>query len=212
MQFLILITAFTDYNVVSAQIEAELIAVQDRGERRTNESSTAANGDEIKRHYDRLVSLNLHSKSAPLPSLSVFRTLPIVALLQKPSVPPGTKKKNKIPGVGQVLEGEDSLIKHILSRDLGGWRKSVEAGLSVTLGIPEWKTARNNRLHPLARVTARWTCSKCGKVARGYRWDECLDFEGVCQHECRKGKGKESSWKAEQFVKDDKVRISPFHM
>ncbi|KAJ7892743.1 hypothetical protein B0H14DRAFT_2335164, partial [Mycena olivaceomarginata] len=88
-----------------------------------------------------------------------------------------------------------------------GWRKGAETVLGATLGIPEWKTARNNRLHPVARLTARWNCGNCGKVAGAYKWDACLDYQGACKHECAKSKkGKEPvPWTAEQFVKDDKA-------
>ncbi|KAJ7634803.1 hypothetical protein FB45DRAFT_909894 [Roridomyces roridus] len=198
-----------DYDLAAAQIDEELIYVQGRGERRTDESSTATNRNEVQRHYDRLITETPHSKSAPLPSFSVFCTLPIVDLLQMSSAPPGTSKKTNVRGVEQELTESNTRIKQMLTADLARWRKVAEEALGAGLGFPQWKTARTNRLHPVARVTGRWKCGTCDKVARAYRWDECLDFEGVCKHECGGVKGKrkkgESNWKVEQFIKDEKA-------
>ncbi|KAJ7266961.1 hypothetical protein B0H12DRAFT_1179422 [Mycena haematopus] len=193
-----------DYDLVAAKIEAEMISVQDRQRRRTNEATIRANTKQVERHYQRLVLASRSKVPAdPWPSLAAFRAMPILGLLQSRSglmSAPDVRAK-KVPGVARELQDE-TLASQLLASEMRSWRKTAEAQLGATLGIPEWRTARSNRLHPVARLTARWTCGKCGEVARAYKWDGCLDYQGVCKHECKKGKG--SLWKAENFVKADK--------
>ncbi|KAJ7033751.1 hypothetical protein C8F04DRAFT_1002688 [Mycena alexandri] len=192
-----------DYDVVSAQIEAEMISIRDRRERRSDEATIRANRAQVEQHYQRLLSTSRSQvPSAPLPSLSQFRAMPILDLLQRPAA--ASKMTKKSPGVAHELKSE-TLVNQLLTSELARWRKGAEVALGATLGLPEWKTARNNKLHPVARLTARWNCGKCGKVGRAYKLDECLDYQGVCKHECTKSKKQSSSWKAEQFVKDDKA-------
>ncbi|KAJ6588847.1 hypothetical protein B0H19DRAFT_1101444 [Mycena capillaripes] len=201
-----------DYDVVAAKIEAEMISMQDKHVRRTAEATIRTNRAQVEQHYQRLASTSRSKVPAvPLPSLSEFRAMPILDLLQSPSASaPSTtmdgKSKKGGPGVTRELKKE-SLVNQLLNSELTWWRKDAEKALGATLGLSEWRTAKNNKLHPVARLTARWNCGKCGKVARSYKWDECLDYEGVCKHECRKDKksSKGSLWKAEQFVKDDKA-------
>ncbi|KAJ7728423.1 hypothetical protein DFH07DRAFT_851162 [Mycena maculata] len=190
-----------DYDVVSAKIEAEMISAKDRQERRISEATVQTNRAQIEQHYQRLLS-SPRVKGAPLPSLTVFRAMPILDLLQSASASMPLAAAKKTPGVAHELQ-KDTIIKHLLASELARWRKKAEIGLGAALGIPEWKTARTNRLHPVARANARFSCSACGKVARPYKWDDCLDYEGVCKHECQKGK--KNNWKVEQFVKDDKA-------
>ncbi|KAJ6595755.1 hypothetical protein DFH09DRAFT_1135523 [Mycena vulgaris] len=199
-----------DYDVAAAQIENEMISIQEKRQRSTNEATIRTNRAHVEQHYHRLLSAT-HTKVSPLPSLSEFRAMPILDLLQSPSASassvPLDRKAQKADGVAHELKTE-TLVNKLLTSELVRWRKGAEAALGATLGVPEWKTARNNRLHPVARLTARWNCGKCGKVARAYKWDECLDYEGVCKHECTKGKKRnpmESLWKAEYFVKDEKA-------
>ncbi|KAF7344587.1 hypothetical protein MSAN_01940800 [Mycena sanguinolenta] len=195
-----------DYDLVADKIEAEMIATQDRHGRRTNEATLRANRAQVEQHYQRLVSASRSKVPAdPLPSLAAFRTMPVLDLLQSPSgVAWAQNVQTKVPGVAHELQ-HGTLVKQILSSELTRWRKTAEDELGVTLGIPEWRTARSNKLHPVARLTARWSCGKCGNLPGQYKWDGCLDYLGVCKHECSKSKKKESNWKAENFVKDDKA-------
>ncbi|KAJ7927542.1 hypothetical protein B0H13DRAFT_2312484 [Mycena leptocephala] len=199
-----------DYDVVAAQIEAEMISTKDRAVRRASEATIRTNRAQVEQHYQRLISTaRSQVPVVPLPSLAEFRAMPILDLLQSPSAsataPSGKPKKG--PGVALELKSE-TLVNNLLTSELTRWRKDAETALGATLGLSEWKTARNNKLHPVARLTARWNCGKCGRVARPYKWDECLDYQGVCKHECTKSKKRsprESVWKAEQFVRDDKA-------
>ena len=120
-------------------------------------------------------------------------------MVQSPSST--TQIESFIPGswVLERLEGE-----------LGTWREKAREGLSATLGYPNWKTASTKILHPVDRVTARFLCKRCSKLPVRYRDDECFDFRGACLHQCpltKKEQRAKIPWKAEIFVKDEKVRI-----
>lgn len=56
----------------------------------------------------------------------------------------------------------------------------------------------------------RFRCKQCSVYDGDYTEDECLDFRGVCMHECTvngvKGNRK-AKWSVENFEGDDKVRI-----
>jgi hypothetical protein len=199
-----------DYDLISTKIDAEMVKMRDRQERRTEQATIRENRAQVEQHHQRLISLaRAKVPSDPLPSLAHFRAMPILGLLQTHSAPvsaPNWKQKEG-PDVAKELQ-TDTVVNQLLASELTRWRKGAETVLGATLGIPEWKTARNNKLHPVARLTARWNCGNCGKVAGAYKWDACLDYQGACKHECAKSKkGKEPvPWTAEQFVKDDKVR------
>ncbi|KAJ6541129.1 hypothetical protein B0H10DRAFT_2137610 [Mycena sp. CBHHK59/15] len=199
----------THYKLLAAQIEVEMIHVQEKRQRSLDEITTKTNRTQIDQHYQRLVSASA-SKVLPFPSLAQFRAMPILDLLQSSSASASAAigpTAKKVPGISHELKSA-TLVNQLLTSELARWRSGAEAALLVTLGLPEWKTARNNRLQPVARLTARWNCGQCGGVAKAYKWDECLDYEGVCKHECpmskKKNKG-ETGWKAERFVKDDKA-------
>jgi hypothetical protein len=196
-----------------------MIVVREKQERSIGEDTIRSNRTQVSQHYHRLVSSA--TKVAVMPSLSQFRAMPILDLLQSASASTPTPtqvsrkaaKTKKAAAVALELK-TPTLVSQLLDAELAKWRKGAEAALAVTLGVPEWKTARRNRLHPVTRLTARWKCGQCQSVGSAYKWDGCLDYEGVCKHECtktRKQKTKKgaSGWKAENFVKDDKVLFSP---
>ncbi|KAK7044656.1 hypothetical protein R3P38DRAFT_2880006 [Favolaschia claudopus] len=194
-----------DYDVVSDKIEAEMISAQERQTRRTNEATLKANRLQVEQHYQRLVTASRSKVPMdPLPSLEEFRTMPVLNLIKVPAIP-AAAPKGKGAAKGSVVDLKNNdVVAQLLQSELTGWRKEAETALGKTLGVTQWKTARNNKLHPARRLTARWNC-KCGKVSWPYKWDESLDFQGVCKHECTKSKKSRARWDADQFVKDDKA-------
>ncbi|KAJ7058052.1 hypothetical protein C8F01DRAFT_1027474 [Mycena amicta] len=214
-----------DFTVVADVIEAEILAFKEREERRAKEATIRANRAQVEEHYHRLLT-EARTPTPPiaLPSLTEFRTMPILRLLQSPDASSSatsqaavafSRKANatrKTPTVTHDLKNKETLVSKLLDSELDKWRRTAERDLGVILGFPaEWKTAKSNVLHPVKRLTARWTCKKCGKVGRAYKWDECMDFDGVCRHECpgsRESKHrprKESIWASENFVKDEQA-------
>lgn len=141
-----------------------------------------------------------------MPSLSTFRQLPVIAMLQ-------SAESSASASVAQTLSSNEVMQK-LLDTQLKKWTEKAMQDLGYTLGFPKnWKNASKNILHPVERVTARFLCKKCQRVDVKYRDDESLDFAGACLHECgignaKKGRaqrGRRNVWESSKFVKDDKV-------
>jgi hypothetical protein len=101
-----------------------------------------------------------------------------------------------------------ALVAELVAADLKTWMASAREKLSESLGFPKWRSASKTRLHPLDRITARFRCQGCGKVAKRYEKERCLDFAGVCAHECPsddKKARKPVDWSADRFIKDEKA-------
>jgi hypothetical protein len=100
------------------------------------------------------------------------------------------------------------LVAELVKDDLNKWREPVRKALAIELGFEEWKSASSKKLHPVDRLTARFRCKKCLKVAQRYKDDGSLDFAGACGHQCPnvpKSARSKPSWSPDQFAKDDKV-------
>ncbi|EEB98978.1 hypothetical protein MPER_01417 [Moniliophthora perniciosa FA553] len=138
-------------------------------------------------------------EEAPLPSLQTFRQLPIIAQLQKDSGPTLDLEK----------ELHSEVVKSLLHNQLEEWRNKAKEHLAGVIGASKnWKSANQNKLHPVERVTARFRCSRCGdRVGIKYSNDMCLPFAGTCAHQCSlppgSKKGPLPPWKVETFVKDE---------
>ncbi|KAL0057936.1 hypothetical protein AAF712_015400 [Marasmius tenuissimus] len=183
-----------DYDVRQATINAELLKIKEQRARRTHEETYRQARASVAKHYNRLRAGRLEM---PLPTLEVFRDLPIVAQLQK----------NSQPNINLDNELKSSVITSLLHTQLEEWREKAMDHLLTLLGLPTgWKSASKNKLHPTQRVTARFRCGRCTRIEMRNREDECLDLAGVCAHTCEASKkGRIPQWKIENFVKDDKA-------
>ncbi|KAH7922757.1 hypothetical protein BV22DRAFT_1131164 [Leucogyrophana mollusca] len=187
-----------DVSVIRADIEAQLLRMKEGRQRRINEDSYRRRRADVEQHYNRLKS----GGDIILPTLAEFRKLPVMKVMVG-------KLSSASTGVAGELKSSP-LIRELIRDDLKKWTESVRATLSITLGCPEWKSASKTRLHPLDRLTARFKCKKCDKVAKRYSVDGCLDFAGVCAHQCPHLNKKEAAkyvWSPDQFVKDEKVAV-----
>ncbi|TFK34477.1 hypothetical protein BDQ12DRAFT_738215 [Crucibulum laeve] len=198
-----------DLNLAKSMIEQQLLELTEKRQRRAKEAAYAHNRAEIDTHYQRLRS----SKACPypLPSLPVFRQLPVVNLLLLSEVDGG--KASPSGAIGKTLQST-ALMRTMLEEQLKKWGDSARETLVQTLGYSGWKTANKGILHPVERLDARWTCNRCHDVPHRYAEDGCLDFEGVCRHECKdkaKSKGKAAKrrgkdvWVSTMFIKDEKA-------
>ncbi|KAH7910256.1 hypothetical protein BJ138DRAFT_129661 [Hygrophoropsis aurantiaca] len=185
-----------DVSAIQVEMEAQLLNIVERRKRRIEEESFRRRRADVEQHYNRLKSAG----ELVLPTLAEFRKLPtmqvVVGKVSSASLGVSTELKNS------VLFGE------MIREDLRKWMEPVRDILSHQLGAAQWKTASKTRLHPLDRITARFTCKKCDKVAKKYTADGCLDFRGVCSHQCPhldKKAAESYVWSADQFVKDEKV-------
>lgn len=192
-----------DVQLLKDQVEAELLSHVERVERRKTEMTLMTNRKDVETLYHQLRS---KGESKFMPSLSTFRQLPVIAMLQ-------SAESSASASVAQTLSSNDVMQK-LLTTQLKKWTEKAMQDLGHTLGFPKnWKNASKNILHPVERVTARFLCKKCQRVDVKYRDNECLDFEGACLHECgvgnaKKGRvqqGKKNIWESSKFIKDDKV-------
>ncbi|KAF8884933.1 hypothetical protein CPB84DRAFT_1964901 [Gymnopilus junonius] len=193
-----------DVQVMQEQIEAQLLALADKRERRSAEISLMKNRGEVETVYNRLRS----TKAYPyMPSLPTFRKLPVIEMLQS------AERGKTVVSVSETLQN-DKVMKELLASQLKKWVDKAKVDLGLVLGFPQnWKNASKNILHPVERVTGRFFCKRCGCVEQKYRMDGCMDFAGACLHECvvgnkEKGRlrtGKKVIWDAANFVKDEKA-------
>jgi len=141
-----------------------------------------------------------------LPNLIEFRGLPIINIFQ------GTKtiSDRDNSGISTTLD-VNPLVSKVLTEQLNDWTRKARDELAAVLGSPNWQTSNIRMVHPVERFTTRFKCRACNSVALRYAADECLDFQGVCSHECTvqgKKKGKEKGvkkWNAEKFYKDEQA-------
>ncbi|KAG6901598.1 hypothetical protein C0995_010159 [Termitomyces sp. Mi166 len=197
-----------DFDDIADDIKRALAHLAMLRERKAREAAYSSNRYAVEQHHQRLRSQQPH---VVLPSLEVFRRLPIVQLLQGTS--PETVEfppKDPPDDVATTLRKEKWVVDR-LNTELRQWREKARRDLAAILGYENWTTSNTNAnskvLHPVDRVTARFLCKTCSKVASRYREDDCLDFAGACAHFCpgKKNKRFDGIWAAEQFVKDEKA-------
>ena len=188
------------------EIESQLLAIADKRERRKAEISLMKNRGDVETVYNRLRSTQAYPY---MPSLPTFRKLPIIEMLQS------AERPTTVASVSDALQN-DKVMKELLAAQLRKWVNNAKDELGILLGFPKkWKSASQNILHPVERVTGRFLCKSCGCVEPKYQTDGCMDFAGVCLHVCvagnkEKGRlrtGKKALWDPANFVKDEKVCI-----
>lgn len=196
----------TDIKVMRESIEESLLVTSERRGRRNAEISLMENRAGVESLYKRL---RTEGKYPYLPSLSAFRDLPVISMIQT------TERTKATSSVADVLQ-TNPVMADLLKNQLTKWAEKAKQDLGAVLGFPKnWKNASKNVLHPVERVTGRFVCTRCKRVDVKYRSDGCLDFAGACRHECgvgneKKGrirKGKKAKWDSSIFVKDEKVHL-----
>ncbi|KAL0572100.1 hypothetical protein V5O48_009853, partial [Marasmius crinis-equi] len=190
-----------DYNVREDIINTQLLKIKEQRARRTHEEKYRNARNSVQKHYNRL---RAGRQEMPLPTLDIFRELPIVVQFQK----------NAQPNLNLESELQSSIITSMLHTQLEEWRTKAKDHLGTLLGVPVgWKSASTNKLHPAQRVTARFRCGRCTRVEMRYLEDGCLDLAGVCAHVCESPnkKNHRPQWKVENFVTDEKIGHSHRH-
>jgi hypothetical protein len=168
------------------------------------------------KYYQKLRS---HEEEYPiLPSFPVFLTLPAVQLLRSPNL-----AEAQISVKAAVSENghENGLLRGLLEQQLASWEEKVKLEMLQTLDpsgslMRTWKTrVPTSRVpHPVCRLDALWKCKECHSVESSYAASECLDFRGICLHQCKERDGKKKKkrkgesgqvWSVDNFVKDEQV-------
>ncbi|TFY70792.1 hypothetical protein EVG20_g2203 [Dentipellis fragilis] len=188
-----------DYQVILPKVGPEIEELVTRRAQRVKAQGYQKRYSDIGAHYQCMKSnyQTLSSQNIVLPSLSEFRRLPIIVILQH-------KEKPNREGVASELK--ERSIADLLRHDLQKWTANAKSALAKVLGYPSWNNPSSKVLHPADRLTARFLCTRCNHVSRKYASDGSLDFAGACQHECLgpTKKSKTLVWSADQFVPDQK--------
>jgi len=143
-----------------------------------------------------------------LPPFSIFLELPATKILQSMDmVKAGYDVKSATAG--------KSCIIGMLEQQIEEWVNRTKHEMSKILNAPAgWESMVPARrmTHPVLRLDARWKCKVCNQVGRKYEYDGCLDFAGVCHHQCteedrrKKKRGTVTHvWDASHFVRDEQV-------
>ncbi|KAG1742455.1 hypothetical protein EDB19DRAFT_1701144 [Suillus lakei] len=187
-----------DFLPIKTLVEAQLLKMQTRRQNKENEESYRQRRGDVEQYYNRL-----RSSGTVVPSLYEFRKLSVMTTMQ------GSVMGSRPNSSGLAKDMKNSaLVAELVSADLKTWMASAREKLSELLGFPKWRSASKTKLHPLDRVTARFRCQGCGKVAKRYEKEQCLDFSGVCAHECPSDDKKDKKpvdWSVDRFVKDEKA-------
>ncbi|KAG1794196.1 uncharacterized protein HD556DRAFT_1371547 [Suillus plorans] len=187
-----------DFLPMKPLIEAQLLKMQTHRQNQENEASYRQRRDDVKQYYNRL-----RSAGTVVPSLYEFRKLSVMTTMQGSVTGPRPNSS----GLAKDMKNS-ALVAELVAADLKTWMASAREKLSELLGFPKWRSASKTKLHPLDRITARFMCQGCGKVAKRYEKERCLDFAGVCAHECpsnNKTDRKQVDWSVDRFVKDDEA-------
>lgn len=187
-----------DFLLIKPLVEAQLLKMQTHRQNKENEASYRQRRDDVEQYYNRL-----RSAGTVVPSLYEFRKLSVMTTMQG-SV---TGSRPNSSGLAKDMKNS-ALVAELVAADLKTWMASAREKLLELLGFPKWRNASKTRLHPLDRITARFRCQGCGKVAKRYEKERCLDFAGVCAHECPSDNKKDKrpvDWSVDRFVKDEKA-------
>ncbi|PIL23445.1 hypothetical protein GSI_14756 [Ganoderma sinense ZZ0214-1] len=189
-----------DFDAVKGRVKEEIVENKEREARREREHDLKDRLEKVKATWTDLKDgcSTQDAPPPPMPHVQEFRQLPVVKIYQKPEA---TGSKNLT----------DPFVKSVLAENLDQWRNAARAGLATVLGFPGWKTMSKKKLHPVDRLTARFRCQRCDRVATENKTvllDGGMGFAEACEHVCghlkKKQRGK-NRWSAERFVPDQRA-------
>ncbi|KAJ3574942.1 hypothetical protein NP233_g1417 [Leucocoprinus birnbaumii] len=114
----------------------------------------------------------------------------------------------------QAACSPESPLTVMLKQQISHWIERAKYDLLTTIDptgalSKEWKNRAptSKAPHPVLGTRALWRCKACNTVEQRYAVDECLDFSGVCTHQCKEEDGKKQvrgkpsgSWSVDNFV------------
>ncbi|KAM5534010.1 hypothetical protein V8D89_012330 [Ganoderma adspersum] len=189
-----------DFEQVKDRVKEEIAENKEREARREREHALQDRLEEVKATWTSIkASSSAKESAAPaMPHVQEFRQLPVVKIYEK-------------PGAGGSKSLDDPFVTSVLAENLDQWRNSARAALAAVLGFPGWKAMSKKKLHPVDRLTARFRCQRCDRVATENKivlGDGGMDFAEACEHVCghlKKKKRSKNRWSAERFVPDQRA-------
>ncbi|KAF5357021.1 hypothetical protein D9756_006670 [Leucocoprinus leucothites] len=187
-------------------ISRELYLFQRKKEAKIQTRLREANADNIFKLYQKLMSQPVTYPN--LPPFAVFLNFPATKILQSSElVEAGYDVRSAVAG--------KSCIMGMLKKQIEEWAEKAKQEMLNSLDeSADWNSMVSGRrmTHPVLRLDAWWKCKICNRVEPKYDIDGCLDFAGVCRHQCqeedkkKKKKGAVTrTWSAGNFVKDDQA-------
>ncbi|TBU43901.1 hypothetical protein BD309DRAFT_959585 [Dichomitus squalens] len=189
-----------DIGEVKDLIKGEIKAHKEREAHRKEERALQGRLEEVQTTWNNLraSSATKELTKGAIPNVNEFRKLSVVKIYQK-------------SGIGKERSLGDPFVASVLAENLDQWRDAARAGLAAVLGFPGWKNLSKKKLHPVDRLTARFRCQRCDKVASEHKIvldDAGMDFAEACRHVCghiQKRKRNKDKWSAEWFVPDQRA-------
>lgn len=190
-----------DFDLIRPSVESEIAQIIETRKRREEEAAYRKRRADVAQYYD---DLKVSGQGGEiLPTLPVFRTLPVMQVMQN--------KMTSKPKAGISRDFKSALVTELVNQNLSQWQDSAKADFAVLLGTTSGKSAGRNKLHAVDRLNARFRCKKCDAHGQKGPTSTSMSFAEACQHRCpwlsKKQKGKET-WKAENFCVDAQVRLS----
>lgn len=190
-------------------IARELLQAQEKRHWKTVTKLRQANINSIWKFYQKLLSQR--TEYPFVPPFGVFLQLPAIKILQSSDM--AAAELSVKAAVGGKKSG--AFMLNMVKQQIDSWAEGVKREMLEKLGgSSEWnKLVPTRRMpHPVLRLEARWKCQICDSVEPKYEIDECLDFAGVCRHECREKDGMKrkkgeatQAWSSSNFVKDEQA-------
>jgi hypothetical protein len=148
--------------------------------------------------------------TTPLPPYSEFLHLDMARTLTRKNADEGLSNPSK-ESVREELKNNKVTREH-LAQQVSAWIRDKKAKLSEALGYDQLALDKEAAfVHPVDRVTAWFSCTRCSRIAGTLNNDNALTFADVCAHRCL-GKNKrqrvKSVWKVEQFEAHQRVLSS----
>jgi hypothetical protein len=188
-------------------IAYELYEYKEKRDRKRMMRLRETNKKDIWKYYQKLMS---QPENYPiLPPFTLFLELPSIVLLQSSDL-----RDAKID-VRTAVRSK-GFLKTMVKDEVENWVERAKRQMLGTIGgSAKWNNmvAARRMPHPVLRFAARWKCKLCNTVEPRYENDGCLDFAGVCRHQCKgrtkKKRGEEGStaWNINNFVQDEQVSV-----
>jgi hypothetical protein len=172
------------------------------------------NISQIWRYYQRLLCQKYDDNTGlAFPTFPVFLSLPAVQFLRSPDL------ADAKVSMKTATSKQEGFINDMVKHQLRKWTNQVKMDLLKTIDPPdaivkEWKKRMLTSTTPpqVCGPNAWWKCRVCNTVETCYALNECLDFRGVCRHQCKEKDGKmkrrgtvSQPWSVDNFVRDEQV-------
>ncbi|KAF8507744.1 hypothetical protein JB92DRAFT_2734536 [Gautieria morchelliformis] len=171
--------------------------------RRIVEDVSRVNRKDLRDHWNMLKT----AATTPLPPYSEFLHLDMARTLTRKNTDECLSNPSK-ESVREELKNNKVTREHV-AQQVSAWIRDTKTKLSEALGYDQLALDKEAAfVHPVDRVTAWFSCTRCRRLTGPFKDDNALTFADVCAHRCL-GKNKKQrlkgAWKVEEFKADQKA-------